>query len=286
MGGGPHTMYPMMMPPGFSAPNHHPMFAGVDPTAAPPPHLPGSMGAIAAQKHAMAEARGPTQHRFQPYEDNGGTTIGISGKDFAILGSDTRLSRGYSILCRDSPKQVQLTDNCVLISAGMKADRDMLHKTLKTRLTMYEHQHGKPMSTPAIAQLLSTTLYHRRFFPIYTFNVLGGLDENGQGCIFTYDAIGSYERVFYSASGSGQSLTMPILDNQVGLHNQTNKVEPVQCPGIVPIRDDLTVDETLELMKDAFTNAGERDIYTGDTVDFSIITAEGTRVERFALKRD
>ena len=141
------------------------------------------MGAIAAQKHAMAEARGPTQHRFQPYEDNGGTTIGISGKDFAILGSDTRLSRGYSILCRDSPKQVQLTDNCVLISAGMKADRDMLHKvrgaraeerlvfaarrcrslpcvqdaraltlpalqTLKTRLTMYEHQHGKPMSTP------------------------------------------------------------------------------------------------------------------------------------------
>merc|ERR1711871_1717426 len=193
--GGPHTMYPMMMPPGFSAPNHHPMFAGVDPMAAPPPHLPGSMGAIAAQKHAMAEARGPTQHRFQPYEDNGGTTIGISGKDFAILGSDTRLSRGYSILCRDSPKQVQLSDNCVLISAGMKADRDMLHKTLKTRLTMYEHQHGKPMSTPAIAQLLSTTLYHRRFFPIYTFNVLGGLDENGQGCIFTYDAIGSYERV-------------------------------------------------------------------------------------------
>jgi hypothetical protein len=175
----------MMMPPGFQAPNHHhPMFGGVNPTAAPPPHLPGSAGAIAAQQHAVASARGPTQHRFQPYEDNGGTTIGISGKDFAILGSDSRLSRGYSILCRDSAKQIQLTDNCVLVSAGMKADRDTLHKVqkrlrtlsssslpltvrspdrfptasgvilvppqqmLKTRLTMYEHQHGKPMSTP------------------------------------------------------------------------------------------------------------------------------------------
>jgi len=104
------------------------MFAGVDPTAAPPPHLPGSMGAIEAQKHAMAQARGPTQVGFQAYEDNGGTTIGVSGKDFAILGSDTRLSRGYSILCRDAPKSVQLTANCVLTSAGMKADRDMLHK--------------------------------------------------------------------------------------------------------------------------------------------------------------
>merc|ERR1711998_222231 len=262
------------------------MMPQVNPTAAPPPHLPGSMGAADAQRARIAAARGPIQHRFQPYEDNGGTTIGVSGKDFAILGSDSRLSRGYSILCRDSTKQVQLTANCVLVSAGMKADRDNLHKMLKTRLTMYEHQHGKPMSTPAIAQLLSTTLYHRRFFPLYTFNVLGGLDETGQGCIFTYDAIGSYERVFYSASGSGQSLTMPLLDNQVGLHNQTDKVEPVQCPGIVPIRDDLTIEESLELMKDAFTNAGERDIYTGDHVDLSIITAEGTRVERFELKRD
>jgi 20S proteasome subunit beta 6 len=280
------------------------MFAGpmVPPSAGMPPqmfggdpmsqafgthHLPGSMGAAEAHQARMAAAAGPIQHRFQPYEDNGGTTIGVSGKDFAILGSDSRLSRGYSVLCRDSPKQIQLTDKCVLVSAGMKADRDTLHKMLKTRLTMYEHQHGKPMSTPAIAQLLSTTLYHRRFFPLYTFNLLGGLDETDQGCIYSYDAIGSYERVFYSASGSGQSLTMPLLDNQVGLKNQANKVAPFQCPGLVPIREDLTVDETLELMKDAFTNAGERDIYTGDHVDFTIITADGaTRMERFDLKRD
>jgi len=249
-------------------------------------HLPGSAGAAQASQSGVASAGGPTQHRFQPYEDNGGTSLGVSGKDFAILGSDTRLSRGYSILTRESSKQIQLTDKCVLVSAGMKADRDTLQKMLKTRLTMYEHQHGKPMATPAIAQLLSTTLYHRRFFPLYTFNILGGLDENGQGCIFTYDAIGSYERTFYSAQGSGQSLTMPLLDNQVGLHNQTNKVPPSQLPGHVPIREDLEAEDVLDLMKDAFTNAGERDIYTGDHVEFSIITATGTRTERFELKRD
>jgi len=143
-----------------------------------------------------------------------------------------------------------------------------------------------PMSTTDIAQMLSNTLYHRRFFPIYAFNVLGGLDENGQGAIYSYDAIGSYERVFYSASGSGQSLTMPILDNQVGLHNQTDKDEPFQCPGVVPIRDDLQIDEATELMKDAFVSAGERDIYTGDNVDIWVITQDGVRKENFALKAD
>merc|ERR1740130_1330083 len=129
--------FPMMMPapmPGPCAGSAGGLFGGLNPTAAPPPHLPGSMGAADAQRHAMAAtAHGPVQHGFSSYENNGGTTVGISGKDFAVLGSDTRLSRGYSILCRDVPKQIKLTDKCVLVTAGMNADKDTLHKMLRAR---------------------------------------------------------------------------------------------------------------------------------------------------------
>jgi hypothetical protein len=44
---------------------------------------------------------------------------------------------------------------------------------------MYQHNHGKPMSVSATAQLLSNTLYYKRFFPFYTFNLCAGLDEQG-----------------------------------------------------------------------------------------------------------
>ena len=103
----------------------------------------------------------------------------------------------------------------MLASSGMQADALTLHKQLRAKMVWYVHQNGKHMSTPALAQMLGNTLYYKRFFPYYTFNVLGGLDETGRGCVYSYDAIGSHERVTYAASGSGSLLVQPVLDSQV-----------------------------------------------------------------------
>lgn len=58
-------------------------------------------------------------------------------------------------------------------------------------------------STKAIGNLLSYTLYMKRFFPFYTFNALAGLDENGDGMVYGYDAIGSFDRLPFVVQGSG-----------------------------------------------------------------------------------
>ena len=67
----------------------------------------------------------------------------------------------------------------MIASAGMQADRKALHKLLQSRNVQYQHAHGKSMNIGAVAQLLSNTLYYKRFFPFYTFNLCAGLDENG-----------------------------------------------------------------------------------------------------------
>jgi 20S proteasome subunit beta 6 len=83
----------------------------------------------------------------------------------------------------------------------------------------YQHKQGVTMPCSAVAQLLSVTLYYRRFFPYYAFCMVGGVDEEGKGAVYGYDAVGSYKRDDYGCMGSGQNFIMPLLDNLVRFHD-------------------------------------------------------------------
>ncbi|KAF1876527.1 hypothetical protein Lal_00021241 [Lupinus albus] len=256
------------------------------------------------------------QHaNWSPYDNNGGSCVAIAGSDYCVIAADTRLSTGYNILTRDYSKISQLAEKSVMASSGFQADVKALQKQLSARhlvspnlsyateveyyLTyagfksgetvvlnqnhsaplIYQHQHNKQMSCPAMAQLLSNTLYYKRFFPYYAFNVLGGLDNEGKGCVFTYDAVGSYERVGYSSQGSGSTLIMPFLDNQL----------KSPSPLLLPAQDAVTPlseAEAIALVKTVFASATERDIYTGDKLEVVTLNASGIHREYMDLRRD
>lgn len=217
----------------------------------------------------------PFSTYFSPYAMNGGTVLALSGEDFAIIASDTRLSEGFMIHSRESPKTYSLTDKTVLGCVGFHGDALTVTKILEARLKVYEHNHRKEMTTPAIAALLSTILYHRRFFPYYVYNLIAGIDEEGKGCIYSFDPVGSYERETCRAAGSSSAMLQPLLDNQIECKNQQN----VQ-------KAPLTQARALQLVKDVFVSAAERDIYTGDCITVNLITKDGITNEEFKLRKD
>lgn len=223
----------------------------------------------------MEDYQRPTQVHFSPYDFNGGTVLAISGEDYALIATDTRLSQGFSIHSRDSPKTYPLSSGTVLGCCGFHGDVLTLTKVLGARLQIYEKDHLKPMPTPSVAAMLSTILYYRRFFPYYTHNIVAGLDDQGKGCVYSFDPVGSYEREVYRAKGSASAMLQPLLDNQIGGKNQQG-----HTIGPMPVK------KCIAMVKDVFTSAAERDIYTGDSIIISVVTKDGIKSEQFPLRKD
>lgn len=223
----------------------------------------------------------PMKHDWSPYAMNGGSVMAIAGQDFSLIASDTRLSEGYMIYSRESPHLFQLKQSCTLACVGFNGDTLTFTKTLGIRLKMYEHEHNKKPSVNALAQLISTMLYNRRFFPFYINPIIAGLDEQGRGAIYSYDPVGSYDREIYRSAGSSVALLQPLLDSQLGLKNQSDNYE---------LEKGFTVsaskEKCIQLIRDAFVSAAERDIYTGDGLVIHVITKEGVEVLQFPLRRD
>lgn len=95
----------------------------------------------------------------------------------------------------------------------MVAEIDNLHKDLLIKVKIYKRNHKREPGVDSLARVLGNTLYGRRFFPIYSFNLLCGLQDNGEGVVFGYDAIGSYDTLTYGVQGSGTFMAAPLLDN-------------------------------------------------------------------------
>ncbi|KAG7192366.1 Proteasome subunit beta type-6 [Scheffersomyces spartinae] len=226
----------------------------------------------------------PIEHRFNPYSDNGGTVLGIAGKDFAVLAGDTRHVTGYNINSRYEPRVFDVGDNIVMTANGFAADGKALIDRFKNQIKWYKFNNGgKKLEMQSAARYIQQLLYGKRFFPYYVSTLIAGLDEEGRGAVYSYDPVGSYEREQCRAGGAAASLIMPFLDNQVNFKNQ-----------FIPGTDGkekrpfeyLSLQEVIELVKDAFNSAAERHIHVGDGLEILIVTKDGVRTEYSPLKRD
>ncbi|OHT07578.1 Family T1, proteasome beta subunit, threonine peptidase [Tritrichomonas foetus] len=201
---------------------------------------------------------------WSPYDNHGGTSVGIVGKDFVAIGTDTRLSSNYSISCRHKSRVFQMTSKAMIVATGFDGDIDAFVTRIRQILVRYQQEHFKEMSTESLALCVSNILYSKRFFPYYINILVGGIGLKDEGLLYGYDPVGTLECLNYDAHGTGSPMAMPILDNHFGsMHHNTT---PFPHP---------EVDDAVNLIRDIMASVSERDIYTGDCLQVAVMKSDG-----------
>jgi proteasome beta subunit len=188
----------------------------------------------------------------------GATTVGAVFKDGVILASEKRVTYGYFIMSKGGKKVFKVTDRIGVACAGLIGDMQILAKEMEAQANLYSMDVGRKISVRSAAKLMANVLFNRRYAPLYTQTIVGGLDEDGAS-LYVLDVLGSLIPDKYAVVGSGTEIAMGVLEEGY--------------------KETMTAQEAKELVTRSIKSAISRDSMSGDGIDFLIITKEGIAEE-------
>ncbi|KAJ7644791.1 proteasome subunit [Roridomyces roridus] len=227
----------------------------------------------------MAFLQSQSTHAALPLQlQNGGTILAVAGSGFSVVAGDIlRQSNGYTAQAPTAPKVFRLTDKAVLATNGFASDGNMFVKKVRQRLEWYRHAHSQDMSLHAIARLIQSMLYQRRFFPFYVSNILGGIEDDGSGAVYSFDAVGSYERETCRVAGAAAALVQPFLDSQ--MRHKPSHGQRSTGTASPPPTTHLPLSRVVSLVMEAFTGAAERHAEVGDGLEIYVVLDKGAPLQ-------
>jgi proteasome beta subunit len=188
----------------------------------------------------------------------GATTIGVVCADGVILASEKRVTYGYLVVSKGAKKVFKITDQIGAACAGLVGDMQILTREVEAQASLFSMDVGRRISVRSAAKLMSVILFNRRYAPLITQTIVGGLDEEGPS-LYVLDVLGSLIPDKYAVVGSGTEIAMGVLEEGY--------------------KEELSVEEAKALVARAIKSAISRDAMSGDGIDFLVITKEGITEE-------
>ena len=185
----------------------------------------------------------------------GATTIGVVCTDGVILASEKRVTYGYLVVSKGVKKVFKITDQIGAACAGLVGDMQVLTREVEAQANLFSMEVGRPISVRAASKLMSNILFNRRYAPLITQRIVGGLDDEGPS-LYVLDVLGSLIPDKYAAVGSGTEIAVGVLEEGY--------------------KEGLSVEEAKALVTRSVKSAISRDAMSGDGIDFLIITKDGT----------
>ncbi len=188
----------------------------------------------------------------------GATTIGVVCADAVILASEKRVVYGYLVVSKGGKKVFKITDRIGAACAGLVGDMQILAKEVEAQASLFNMDVGRQISVRSAAKLMANILFNRRYAPLITQTIVGGLDEEGPS-IYVLDVLGSVIPDKYAVVGSGTEIAIGVLEEG--------------------FKEGMKLKEAKDLVTRAIKSAISRDAMSGDGIDFLIITKEGIAEE-------
>ncbi len=195
----------------------------------------------------------------------GTTTVGVVCTDGIVLASEQRATMGNFIASKTAKKVYQIDDLVGMTTAGSVGDAQQLVRLISVESKLYKMRRDESMTIKGITTLMSNLLSANRYYPMMVQLLIGGMDKNGPS-IYSLDPLGgSIEETKISATGSGSPMAYGVLEDHY--------------------REDMTVEEGLDLAVRAIHNSMKRDSASGENVDAVVITKDTfTRLDPEAIK--
>lgn len=187
----------------------------------------------------------------------GATVVGISYNDGVILAADKRVSFGNFVVNKNIKKTFSVTDHVGAACAGMVADMQVLVRQVEALAKIRRLETRRDVPPNSIAKLMSVIMFERRYFPLLTQVIVGGINEKPE--IYTLDPLGSVLPDNYAAVGTGAEGALGIMDAE--------------------FKPNMSEEEVRELASRAIRSATQRDAASGDGIDILYVTRTGHREE-------
>jgi proteasome beta subunit len=139
----------------------------------------------------------------------GATTVGVVCSDGVILASEKRVTYGYFVMSKGGKKVFKITDRIGAACAGLVGDMQILTREVEAQANLFSMDVGRKISVHSTAKLMANILFNRRYAPLITQTIVGGLDEEGAS-LYVLDVLGSLIPDKYAVVGSGTELEESI----------------------------------------------------------------------------
>lgn len=188
------------------------------------------------------------------------TTVGIVTGDRVILAADKRATAIPVVYHKHVKKIAKITDYAALTISGLVADAQFIVENAKFYAKKYEAQAYRPVKLRNLANYISLILSaYLRLSPFIVQLLLGGYDSEGPS-LYYIDLYGTVTKEKYSATGSGSPIAYGVLE--------------------AGYRENLPVEEAVDLAVKAVRAAIARDGFTGEGIDVLVIGREGILLEK------